>query len=131
MKKIALTMGLGLFALLVSSCGFGACCAGGKTVRVGCENRPLIDKEVTKYKCVTRTVDPGPKGGQPYEVTEKIAFTETVKVKPPCGICGSIYDPSPGCCDIISPAVLKRATTQGGTGEPHMGTIPTMKVLAP
>jgi hypothetical protein len=24
---------------------------------------------------------------------------------------------------------LSRATAQGGTGEPHLGTIPTMKVL--
>ncbi|MGC6464846.1 MAG: hypothetical protein ACON38_03990 [Akkermansiaceae bacterium] len=41
------------------------------------------------------------------------------------------YNPSPGCCDVVSKAVLKRATAQGGTGEPHIGTIPTMKVLAP
>ncbi|MDB4538091.1 hypothetical protein N9230_05720, partial [Akkermansiaceae bacterium] len=75
MKKIAQLMGLGLFALALSSCGFGGCCAGGKTVRVGCENRPNNE---------------------------------------PCGICGSIYDPSPGCCDVVSVAVLKRATTQGG-----------------
>ena len=131
MKKIAQLIGLGLFALVLSSCGFGGCCAGGKTVRVGCENRPATTKQVTKYRMVKRLVDPGPKGGQPYEVTERVAFTETVKVKSSCGICGSIYDPSPGCCDVISPAVLKRATTQGGTGEPHMGTIPTMKILAP
>lgn len=29
------------------------------------------------------------------------------------------------CCS------LPRSTVQGGTGEPHMGQIPTMKVLAP
>jgi len=131
MKKIAQLVGLGLFAFFLSSCGFGGCCAPGKIVRVGCENRPLQEKQVTRYKMVTRTVDPGPKGGQPYEVTERVAFTETIKVKAPCGICGSIYDPSPGCCGTVSPAVLKRATAQGGTGEPHIGTIPTMKVLAP
>ena len=55
MKKIAQLMGLGLFALALSSCG---CCANEKTV-------------------------------------------------------------------------LERATAQGGTGETHIGTIPTMKVLAP
>jgi hypothetical protein len=36
----------------------------------------------------------------------------------------------PSCCGTVSPAVLKRATAQNGTGEPHIGTIPTMKVLA-
>ncbi|MDB4422722.1 hypothetical protein N9294_02030 [bacterium] len=35
-----------------------------------------------------------------------------------------------GGCGTVSPAVLKRATAQNGTGEPHIGTIPTMKVLA-
>ncbi len=48
---------------------------------------------------------------------------------PSCCCLGSTYCPKPSCCDIISPAVLKRAAAQGGTGEPHIGTIPTMKIL--
>ena len=87
-------------------------------------------KEVTKYKVVKRTVYPGTKGGVPYEVEDKVAYKEMVKVEDECGTCGSIYYPNDGCCGVISPAVLKRATAQGGSGEPHIGTIPTMKVLA-
>ena len=45
--------------------------------------------------------------------------------------CGSFYCASPGCCDTVSREVLKRATAQGGTGEPHLGQIPTMEILAP
>ncbi|YCM43851.1 hypothetical protein V2O64_21315 [Verrucomicrobiaceae bacterium 227] len=131
MKKLIPLLFLGLLAtLLPSCCGLGACCTNGKIERVGCENQSYGTKEITKYKMVKRLVDPGTKGGIPYEVEEKVAYTETVKVKQDCGTCGSIYCPKPGCCDVISPAVLKRATAQGGTGEPHIGTIPTMKVLA-
>ena len=48
-----------------------------------------------------------------------------------CAKCGSWYHPDSGCCGTVGPEVLKRATAQGGTGEPHIGLIPTMKVLAP
>lgn len=131
MKKLLPLLFLGLVAtILPSCCGLGGCAKKGKIVNVGCENDTYSTKEVTKYKIVKRMVDPGPKGGPPYEVEEKVAYTETVKVKNKCGTCGSSYCPSTGCCDIISNAVLKRATAQGGTGEPHIGLIPTMKVLA-
>ena len=131
MKKLLPLLFLGLVAtLLPSCCGFGGCPQGGKIVNVGCENQAYTTKEVTKYKMVKRMVDPGTKGGVPYEIEEKVAYKETEKVKVGCGTCGSTYCPSTGCCGVISQAVLKRATAQGGTGEPHIGLIPTMKVLA-
>ena len=131
MKKLLPLLLLGLVAtLLPSCCGLFGCPQGGKIVNVGCENQSYTNREVTKYKVVKRMVDPGTKGGMPYEVEEKVAYTETKKVKASCGTCGSTYCPSTGCCDIISAGVLKRATAQGGTGEPHIGLIPTMKVLA-
>ena len=48
-----------------------------------------------------------------------------------CTNCGSWFSAAPACCDITSTAVLRRATAQGGSGEPHIGQIITMKVLAP
>lgn len=48
-----------------------------------------------------------------------------------CGKCGSSFCPKPDCCGVVSKAVLSRATAQGGSGEPHIGLIPTMKTLAP
>mgnify|MGYP006924384499 CR=1 FL=1 len=132
MKKLIPLLFLGLLAtLLPSCCGLSKCRDTGRIVGVGSEHQNHTTKEITKYKIVKRMVDPGPKGGAPYEVEDKVAYTETVKVDQDCGVCGSIYCPAPGCCGTVSQAVLKRATAQSGTGEPHLGTIPTMKVLAP
>lgn len=134
MKHLLQVLSLGLLAFAMSSCcslPFAGC---GKldTVAIGgCENDRYVSKKVVKYKTVTRLVDPGTKGGVPYEVEEQVPYEEEVRVKvKDCGPCGSTYCPTPGKCDVISRAVLRRATAQGGTGEPHIGTIPTMKVLA-
>lgn len=53
------------------------------------------------------------------------------KSKQGCTKCLSHFCPEPDCCGTVSKAVLSRATAQGGTGEPHIGLIPTMKSLAP
>ena len=56
-------------------------------------------------------------------------MTRIVREPVPCGDCGSKFCATPDCCGITPISVLSRATAQGGTGEPHFGTIPTMKVL--
>ncbi|MFC4992264.1 hypothetical protein [Rubritalea tangerina] len=48
-----------------------------------------------------------------------------------CTKCYSTFCPKPGCCGTVGNNVLSRATMQGGTGEPQLGLIPTMKTLAP
>ncbi|MEO1858059.1 MAG: hypothetical protein ABGY95_11955 [Rubritalea sp.] len=48
-----------------------------------------------------------------------------------CTSCLSVFCPEPGCCGTVGDGVLSRATMQGGTGEPQLGLIPTMKTLAP
>ena len=48
-----------------------------------------------------------------------------------CTKCLSTFCPKPGCCGTVGKNVLSRATMQGGSGEPHLGLIPTMKTLAP
>ena len=67
------------------------------------------------------------------EVTQEfISAMPVVKAKKQgCRKCGSSYCAKPGCCGVVSKAVLSRATVQGGSGEPHIGLIPTMKTLAP
>jgi len=131
MKKLLPLLFLGLLATLLSSCcALSKCGKTGKIIDVGCENKTYTMKEVTRYKAVKRTVYPSAKGGVPYQVEDKVAYTEMVKVEDECGVCGSVYYPNDDCCGVLSKAVLKRATAQGGTGEPHIGTIPTMKVLA-
>jgi len=132
MKKLLPLLLLGLVAtVLPSCCALGKCAKSGKFVHAGCENDTYTEEEVTKYKTVKRMVHPGTKNGIPYEVEEKVAYTETIRVKEKCATCGSKFNPADSACGVISPAVLKRATAQHGSGEPFIGTIPTMKVLAP
>ncbi len=130
MKKIAYILALGFTALFLSSCcglGLGGCGGGIVDVR---KDDCTVSQTVTKYKTVTRTVTPTSKGGLPYEVSEKVAYQVTEDVPKPCLACGSIYRATPDCCGTVGQSVLKRATGQNGTGEPHIGTIPTMKILA-
>ena len=84
-------------------------------------------KEVTTYQEVKRTVYSGKSS---YVVTDRIPHTHNETVKESCVKCGSSFCPKPQCCGIVSNEVLARATAQGGTGEPQIGLIPTMKVLA-
>lgn len=103
---------------------FSSCCSVGPGHIEG-------TKTVTVNHVTSRTYDPGPKGGMPYEVTTSRPVHKEVAYKHTCTKCGSWYCPKPQCCDIVSKSVLARATAQGGTGEPHIGLIPTMKTLAP
>jgi len=129
MKYFALFSGLALVLVTLNSCCFG--CARSKRVGVaGCEKEYV---EVTETEWVEQEayLDPGPKGGQVIPTTVKRPVQKTVKKRVRCSDCGSFYCSKGGCCDIVSTSVLRRATVQGGSGEPHMGMIPTMKVLAP
>ncbi|MEJ6634587.1 MAG: hypothetical protein QNL77_02625 [Akkermansiaceae bacterium] len=48
-----------------------------------------------------------------------------------CG--GKIVNANEDNCTVsqtVGKSVLRLATAQNGTGEPHIGTIPTMKILA-
>lgn len=126
MKK---SLHLGLLALLglflTSCCGI-----------FSCENPNTVLKDVTetKYKTVSTVVDGGygAKGGVAYSTEEKVPYEVTTQVRvSKCTACLSRYCPTPGCCGTVGKQVLARRTAQGSTGEPHIGLIPTMKVLAP
>ena len=111
-----------LFALAVLSLVYSSCCG-----LLPCPGSLTAEKEVTTYQEVQRTVY-GAKTS--YVVTDRIPYTQKVKVKQHCTKCGSSYCPKPECCGIVSKSVLTRATAQGGTGEPQIGLIPTMKNLS-
>ncbi|MBK1789613.1 hypothetical protein [Persicirhabdus sediminis] len=118
MKLITLAVATMMFS---SCCGLFPCGGRGMSAEV----------EYTEYEDATRTVVPAGKGGMPYEESYKRPVTKTKTVKDGCFTCGSSYCPASKCCGIVSDEVLARATTQGGTGEPQLGLIPTMKPLAP
>lgn len=111
-----------LLALAVLSMAFSSCCG-----LLPCPGSMTAKKEVTTYQEVQRTVY-GAKTS--YVVTDRVPHTHTETVKDSCRKCGSSFCPKPQCCGIVSESVLARATAQGGTGEPQIGLIPTMKVLA-
>ncbi|MEM9080608.1 MAG: hypothetical protein AAGC74_07960 [Verrucomicrobiota bacterium] len=121
-----------------SCCGIGLCgenkgCNNRQSfANAGCETDRYVEKQVTEYVEEQVVVEgkAGPKGGVTTEtITVKRPVVKTVREYVPCGDCGTIFCPAPDCCGIVPKAVLSRATAQGGTGEPHLGTIPTMKVL--
>ena len=101
-----------LFAMTLFAVLFTSCCNYNKVGSISGEKKILVNES------------DGSKGGM--NTVEKI-----VKVNHECTTCGSSYCPKPQCCGIINTSVLSRATGQAGTGEPHIGLIPTMKTLAP
>lgn len=111
-----------LFALALLSFALSSCCG-----LLPCGGSLKAQKEVTTYKEVQRTVYSGKSS---HVVTDRVPVTTTEKVKMSCRRCGSSFCPKPQCCGIVSESVLARATAQGGTGEPQIGLIPTMKKLA-
>lgn len=108
---------LKLLALALLSAAFTSCCGLGL-----CSDSIHGEQKTTTYE----TVPAGPKGGMDVQVP----VVTTTKVKHPCTKCGSSFC-AKDCCGIISKQVLSRRTTQGSSGEPHLGLIPTMKALAP
>lgn len=147
MKNFALCITSIIAALVFTSCcgsPFSLCgknvaakksCAGCKSkqhfAHVGCEKDRYVEQEITEYVEEEIVVEgKGAKGGITSEtVTVRRPVTRTVRVKVECGDCGSKFCATPDCCGIVPVSVLSRATAQGGTGEPHLGNIPTMKVL--
>ena len=111
-----------LLALAIISLAFSSCCGF-----LPCGASLTAEKEVTTFTETERTVYDGKSS---YTVTDHQPVTKKEKVSGHCKKCGSRFCPKPQCCGIVSKAVLSRATAQGGTGEPHIGLIPTMKTLA-
>ena len=129
MKKLAFFPAVLLLVFAVSSCCF-TCVKGKHFGFAGCEKRH-VEYEETEWIEEEVYQDYGAKGGKGGTVTVRRPVVKTVRKAIKCTQCGSWYCAAPDCCDTVSSAVLRRATTQGGSGEPHIGQIPTMKVLAP
>ena len=123
MKYIAMIPGILFLMFALNSCCTG--CLKGDKFGASCPEKEHYEEQVTEWVEEVVYVD---KAGP---TTVRRPVVSTVKKPVKCTDCGSWYCPDPACCDTVSKEVLKRATAQGGTGEPHIGQIPTMKVLAP
>lgn len=83
-----------------------------------------LTKTVTE---IEETTHNSSKGGA--YVTSEIV-TKEVQVPVTCPDCITKFKPCPKCCGGVSDTVIRRASAQGWNGNPHIGLIPTMKVLA-
>ncbi len=127
MKNLFLLASLALVTL-----GFSSCCSMFSL------NKPqyaTVTKQVKTcgYDTVTEEVHTGGKGGMTETVEKKVPRYKTVtkKVKLKCGPCVRFYCPRSGCCGTTSEYTLKMATSQGSSGSPGIGLLPSMKPLAP
>lgn len=124
-----------LVSLIAVSLGFSSCCSMFGVTKADYRTETKQVK-TCGYDTVTEQVyvaNPSGKGGMTETVEKKVPRYKTVtkKVRVPCGSCVRFYCPKKGCCGTSHDLFLKMATVQGGTGSPHMGLVPTMKVLAP
>ncbi len=130
MKNLAL-----LATLIAVSLGFSSCCSmfGTSTRTAGyrTETRKL---RTCGYDIVTKQVATpgyGGKGGMVETIQEKVPRYKTVtrKVRVPCGPCTRYFCPTKDCCGTTSEYTMRLASTQGSSGSPNLGLIPTMKPL--
>ncbi len=121
MKKLVFIPAILFLASIFSSCGLS--CNGCSKGHVEIEVVEWIEEEVI--------TEPGAKGGPGETVKVRRPVVKTVRKAIKCTSCGSWYCSDAACCGIVSTQVLRRATAQGASGEPHVGLIPTMKELAP
>jgi hypothetical protein len=129
MKKLAFVPAILVLVFTFSSCCYN--CVNGKRFGVAGFQKEYVEYQETEWIEEEVYVDPGAKGGRGGTVTVRRPIVKTIRKAVTCTSCGSWYCAAPACCDITSTAVLRRATAQGGSGEPHIGQIITMKVLAP
>lgn len=117
--------------LVVTAFGMSSCCclfSGASNTYETKESKLCGTKTVTREVAVSGK---GSKGGMLTEtVTEVVPVYRTVTKKHQLA-CVRSYCPKAGPCGSTGETVIKMATDQGGTGSPHMGLVPTMRVLAP
>tara|TARA_B110000037_G_scaffold1690_1_gene1978 strand:+ start:11759 stop:12193 length:435 start_codon:yes stop_codon:yes gene_type:complete len=126
---------LSLVTLAALSLGFSSCCSMFGMPASGAGYRTETKQVKTcGYDIVTEEVrtDDGSKYGLVETVEKKVPRYKTVtkKVKIPCSKCVRYYCPKKDCCGTTSESVMKMATSQGPTGSPYIGLIPTMRKLA-
>jgi hypothetical protein len=127
-----------IVSLLAVSLGFSSCCsmfgvsAGSAGYRT--ETRQV---KTCFYDTVTEEVvvsGGDAKSGPVTETVEKRVpryKTVTKKVRIACGSCTRFYCPKKDCCGTTSESIRRMASSQGSSGSPGIGLIPTMKAIAP
>jgi hypothetical protein len=135
MKNLAL-----LLSLAAVSLGFSSCCSMfGTSAQSGNYRTETRQVRTCKYDIVTEEiVTPGDaksgKGGMVQTVEKKVPRYKTVTKKVRVsggGSCVRLFCPRKDNCGTTSQSTIVMASAQGPVGSPHIGLIPTMKVIAP
>lgn len=128
-----------LVSLAAVSLGFSSCCsmfgAHGQSAGYRTETRQV---KTCGYDLVTEEVvikggSKSCKDGLVTTTTKQVPRYKTVtkKTRVKCGSCVHLFCPKKECCGTTSQLTLNMVSTQGSSGSPHIGLVPTMKKLAP
>ena len=128
-----------LVSLVAVSLGFSSCCsmfgALSQSPNYRTETRQV---KTCGYDIVTKeVVTPGDsksgKGGMVQTIEEKVPRYKTVtrNVRLPNTSCSRYYCAKKDACGTTSASTILMASTQGWSGSPNLGLIPSMKPLAP
>lgn len=121
-----------LLSLSAMALGFSSCCIfSGQSAEYRTETRQV---KTCYYDTVTEQIMPTEKGGMVQTIEKKVPRYKTVTKKvrvASAGPCTRYYCAGKGPCGSTSQKTIKMASTQGSSGSPNLGLIPTMKPLAP
>ncbi len=120
MKNPLSFLPLALLSLSCSSC----CLFSGSKAEYRTETRQV---RICGYDTITEQVMPSGKGGMIQTIEKKVPRYKTVtkKIRVSSACSGTRY-----YCPHKE-NVIEMATTQGSSGSPNLGLVPTMKSLAP
>ena len=132
MKNFTLFLSLAAISL-----GFSSCCSmfgrNSRTASYRTETRQVAtcSYDIVTEQVVTRGDAKSGKGGMVQTIEKRVPRYKTVtkKIRVACGPCVRLYCPKKDCCGTTSISTMRMATAQGSVGSPHIGLIPTMRVL--
>ena len=117
MKTLAFIPAILFLALSFSSCGLSC---------NGCSSKKYVEIEEVEWIEEEVIAEAGAKGGTGETVKVRRPVVKTVRKAVKCTPSFSWYSVDSDCGGTVSSRVLKRATGQGSSGEPHVGLIPTV-----
>lgn len=121
-----------ILPLIALSMGFSSCCSmfGYRTGNAG-YTEETYERKLCGYDIVREEIVIDSKSGLTEVKETKVPRYKTVtkKVKIPCPDCVRLYCLDEGCCGSKTEAARKMATSQGASGSPNIGLIPTMRKI--
>lgn len=127
MKNLLLILPLIAFSLSLSSC----CSMFGWKSRNAGYTEEITQRKLCGYDTVREEIVVDSKSGMTEVKETKVPRYKTIVKKVPvkCQSCTRYYCLEEGCCGSKTEAARKMASTQGSSGSPNLGLIPTMRKI--